>query len=79
MSITRFPNIDIPVVSVIWGYTGLLSLGQSLFFALGGYAFGMYLMRQIGHDGTYHSGPIALQWGGGIVKWRKVQVRPIIH
>jgi hypothetical protein len=28
-------------------------------------------------DGTYHSGPIALQWGGGIVKWRRVQIRPL--
>ncbi|PTX97248.1 urea ABC transporter permease subunit UrtC [Verrucomicrobia bacterium LW23] len=35
-------------VDLLWGYTGLLSLGQSLFFILGGYAFGMYLMLQIG-------------------------------
>src|SRR3954470_7384259 len=38
-----------------WGYTGILSLGHGLFFALGGYAMGMYLMRSIGLDGVYHS------------------------
>jgi urea transport system permease protein len=42
-------------MDLIWGYTGILSLGQGLFFALGGYAFGMYLMREIGRDGVYHS------------------------
>ncbi len=42
-------------MDLIWGYTGILSLGQGLFFALGGYAFGMYLMRQIGTDGVYKS------------------------
>ena len=42
-------------MDLIWGYTGILSLGQGVFFALGGYAFGMYLMRQIGHDGVYQS------------------------
>src|SRR6267154_445945 len=40
-------------VNLLWGYTGLLSLGQSLFFSLGGYAFGMYLMRMIGRLGQY--------------------------
>src|SRR4029453_12800750 len=40
---------------LIWGYTGILSLGHGLFFALGGYAMGMYLMRSIGHDGVYQS------------------------
>jgi len=40
-------------MDLIWGYTGILSLGQGVFFALGGYAFGMYLMRQIGRDGVY--------------------------
>ena len=40
-------------MDLIWGYTGILSLGHGLFFALGGYAFGMYLMRQIGRDGSY--------------------------
>jgi urea transport system permease protein len=42
-------------MDLIWGYTGILSLGQGLFFALGGYAFGTYLMRQIGRDGVYKS------------------------
>jgi urea transport system permease protein len=42
-------------MDLIWGYTGILSLGQGLFFALGGYSFGMYLMRQIGRDGVYQS------------------------
>ncbi len=40
-------------MDLIWGYAGILSLGHGLFFALGGYAFGMYLMRQIGRDGSY--------------------------
>ncbi len=42
-------------MDLIWGYTGILSLGHGLFFALGGYAMGMYLMRQIGMDGNYKS------------------------
>ncbi len=42
-------------MDLIWGYTGILSLGHGLFFALGGYVMGMYLMRQIGRDGNYHS------------------------
>ncbi|MDR2261135.1 MAG: urea ABC transporter permease subunit UrtC [Azoarcus sp.] len=40
-------------MDLVWGYAGILSLGHGLFFALGGYAFGMYLMRQIGRDGSY--------------------------
>ena len=40
-------------MDLIWGFGGILSLGHGLFFALGGYAFGMYLMRQIGTDGSY--------------------------
>ena len=40
-------------VDLIWGYVGILSLGQGAFFALGGYAIGMYLMRQIGTRGVY--------------------------
>ncbi len=40
-------------MDLIWGYTGILSLGHGVFFALGGYAFGMYLMRSIGLDGVY--------------------------
>jgi len=42
-------------MDLIWGYTGILSLGHGLFFALGGYMMGMYLMRQIGLDGNYKS------------------------
>jgi len=42
-------------MDLIWGYAGILSLGQSLWFALGGYAFGMYLMRGIGREGQYQS------------------------
>lgn len=40
-------------LDLVWGYAGILSLGHGLFFALGGYAFGMYLMRQIGREGSY--------------------------
>ncbi len=40
-------------VDLVWGYCGILSLGHGAFFALGGYAMGMYLMRQIGTRGTY--------------------------
>ena len=42
-------------MDLIWGYTGILSLGHGLFFALGGYAMGMYLMRMIGREGQYQS------------------------
>ena len=42
-------------MDLIWGYTGILSLGPGLFFALGGYGMGMYLIRQIGRDGSYKS------------------------
>jgi urea transport system permease protein len=42
-------------MDLIWGYGGILSLGHGVFFALGGYTFGMYLMRSIGRDGVYHS------------------------
>ncbi len=42
-------------MDLIWGYTGILSLGHGVFFALGGYMMGMYLMRQIGRDGQYKS------------------------
>jgi urea transport system permease protein len=42
-------------LDLVWGYTGILSLGHGVFFALGGYAHGMYLMRAIGHDGVYQS------------------------
>lgn len=40
-------------VDLIWGYCGILSLGQTAFFSLGGYAIGMYLMRAIGPRGVY--------------------------
>jgi urea transport system permease protein len=40
-------------IDLIWGYVGILSLGHGAFFALGGYAMGMYLMRQIGTRGVY--------------------------
>ncbi|WP_322096987.1 urea ABC transporter permease subunit UrtC [Pelagibius sp.] len=40
-------------VDLIWGYCGILSLGHGAFFALGGYAMGMHLMRQIGDRGVY--------------------------
>jgi urea transport system permease protein len=42
-------------MDLVWGYAGILSLGHGLFFALGGYAMGMYLMRSIGREGVYHS------------------------
>jgi urea transport system permease protein len=40
-------------LDLVWGYCGILSLGHGAFFALGGYAMGMYLMRQIGERGVY--------------------------
>ena len=40
-------------LDLVWGYVGILSLGHGAFFALGGYAMGMYLMRQIGPRGVY--------------------------
>lgn len=40
-------------LNLVWGYCGILSLGHGAFFALGGYAMGMYLMRQIGSRGVY--------------------------
>ena len=40
-------------LDLVWGYCGILSLGHGAFFALGGYAMGMYLMRQIGSRGVY--------------------------
>ena len=39
-------------IDLLWGYTGLLCLGQALFFTLGGYMMGMHLMRMIGGDGV---------------------------
>src|ERR1041384_6892630 len=40
-------------VDLVWGFAGILSLGHAAFFALGGYAMGMYLMRQIAGRGMY--------------------------
>ena len=48
-------------IDLIWGYCGILSLGHGAFFALGGYAMGMYLMRQIGSRGVY-----AYMWMAGL-------------
>ena len=42
-------------MDLVWGYTGVLSLGHAVFFSLGGYAMGMYLMRAIGTEGVYRS------------------------
>ena len=42
-------------MDLVWGYVGVLSLGQTVFFACGGYAMGMYLMRAIGKEGVYRS------------------------
>jgi urea transport system permease protein len=42
-------------MDLIWGYTGILSLGHGAFFALGGYGMGMHLMRMIGREGQYQS------------------------
>ena len=42
-------------MDLIWGFAGILSLGHGLFFALGGYSMGMYLMREIGAEGQYRS------------------------
>ena len=42
-------------MDLVWGYTGILSLGHGLFFALGGYGMGMALMREIGREGQYKS------------------------
>jgi urea transport system permease protein len=42
-------------MDLIWGYTGILSLGHGMFFALGGYAMGMHLMRMIGREGVSQS------------------------
>ena len=42
-------------VDLVWGYVGILSLGHGVFFALGGYAMGMYLMLNIGTKGVYRS------------------------
>ncbi len=64
-------------LDLVWGYAGILSLGHGLFFALGGYAFGMYLMRAIGHDGVYQSDlpdfMVFLDWKAYPWYWRGTQ------
>jgi urea transport system permease protein len=45
-------------VDLVWGFAGILTLGQAAFFALGGYAMGMYLMREIGARGVYGNATI---------------------
>ncbi len=61
-------------LDLVWGYCGILSLGHGAFFALGGYAMGMYLMRQIGARGVY-ANPILpdfmvfLNWKALPVTW----------
>jgi urea transport system permease protein len=65
-SILHLPNYMVPLLGkylcyallalaldLVWGYAGVLSLGHGAFFALGGYAMGMYLMREIGTRGVY--------------------------
>src|SRR5512139_787886 len=42
-------------IDMIWGFTGILSLGHGVFFALGGYAIGMYMMRVMAGEGVYRS------------------------
>ncbi len=49
-------------LDLVWGYCGILSLGHGAFFALGGYAMGMYLMRQIGPRGVYGHPSCRISW-----------------
>src|SRR6516162_4130401 len=49
-------------IDLIWGYCGILSLGHGAFFALGGYAMGMYLMRQIGTRGVMPIRSCQISW-----------------
>jgi urea transport system permease protein len=68
-------------IDLIWGYCGILSLGHGAFFALGGYAMGMYLMRQIGTRGVY-ANPVLpdfmvfLNWKALPVYWYGFQYFP---
>jgi urea transport system permease protein len=68
-------------IDLIWGFAGILSLGHGAFFALGGYAMGMYLMRQIGTRGVY-SNPILpdfmvfLNWKELPIYWYGFQFFP---
>ena len=68
-------------VGLIWGYCGILSLGHAAFFALGGYAMGMYLMRQIGTRGVYGNPDLPdfmvfLNWQELPVAWYGFQYFP---
>ena len=49
-------------LDLVWGYSGILSLGHGAFFALGGYCMGMYLMRQIGTRGVYGIRSCLISW-----------------
>jgi urea transport system permease protein len=49
-------------VDLVWGYVGILTLGHAAFFALGGYAMGMYLMREIGARGVYANPTLPISW-----------------
>ncbi len=68
-------------LDLVWGYCGILSLGHGAFFALGGYAMGMYLMRQIGTRGVY-ANPILpdfmvfLNWKDLPIPWWGFQLFP---
>ena len=66
-------------VDLVWGFCGILSLGHAAFFALGGYAMGMYLMRQIGTRGVYGNPVLPdfmvfLNWKD--LPWFWLRVRP---
>lgn len=67
-------------LDLVWGYCGILSLGHGLFFALGGYAMGMYLMREIGHDSVYGSDlpdfMVFLNWHSLPWYWRGTEYLP---
>jgi urea transport system permease protein len=68
-------------IDLIWGYCGILSLGHGAFFALGGYAMGMYLMRQIGSRGVYANPALPdfmvfLNWSELPVYWYGLQHFP---
>ncbi len=63
-------------IDLIWGYCGILSLGHGAFFALGGYAMGMYLMRQIGTRGVYADFMVFLNWPDLPVYWYGFQYFP---
>ncbi len=55
-------------LDLVWGYCGILSLGHGAFFALGGYAMGMYLMRQIGDRGVYGNWPFSgMKWASAAI------------